>query len=1063
MKLLQNLIFLASVATYVDGKGKPKKPSNKPSSPKNHGCNDNANRNGNSKNKGCLYQADFDNGTVIISKPGMYRLCENISFRPNFPVEMNDIVFERLFDPDLTAYNPNAFGLGFFCAIAIQSNDVELDLNGFTLEQSPEHALMQRFFALIELASAPFIKNVGPAEFVGEKGHFAAATKVVIKGPGTLGRSSHHGIHGNQNSDVTIRKVTFRDFEVAAVSLNNVDGLKIQRCNVLQNRWDVPVTGIFSAARFIRPYVKKLMENRYSMIIRGEEVWAAKVYDDLITAIRNVFDDVVANGFIDASAHPEEFRLFDNPKRVVDGPCYGFLVHGLGPAIADFGYYLSKNESETSSDIIITRNAISNLTCWNDEVLAAVEGSRVVNDIRGAVFQFEKTFETGESRFLAINSDGTYKGNIVADAQVMVANAILENNITDSPGLQVGPVNSINEKIIRWAKGVGENDKVYTPKYRCNGDSMHHVVKGLVGIRVDKVTGADVHKNVIKNITNLSEKPFGNCFDYHFTSPENAREQQLGNVRGIALSAVGGFPVTPRDENDKGTKKDAAKPNNVQPKQSKISYNEVIGASSLHANKIVGIDVQGLSTDILVLNNVVDLDLSEKKNGQLEKMVGLRIRSNVFNCIERGNVLKNGVVKEVIEIGGVRRRRVEASPKGLPAGHIHNEMIHSETPGCPFAHMRYVVVRYTTTTIVGNLLSPSKCDTTLWIFSEYEGPNHASMLYYGSNLGYTRLYTKPPGEVKVSEAANTSPLCDQDRTFFSQKKEELFGSGSRTTYTLVELAIMMSLREASSSSRRNPDFLAGLFDDIAASRVLDEMNLCGSYQEVGRKCKRDARDYHVEVPLSLHSEPCRPRKKCRILSPFSASSFRSRGSKRNLAELSFPPLEEALKASSTMIPPPRSTYTIADSSLPVPHISISRHRQVGDRLSFGTESSSSKTIMACSSPCTHIIVPDHHQMEVTSPRKTICISDESNFGWFVDLDNPHHREEGSKNFPYKRQVSFPSSSPSSSSQDCSKMDFLPHQGSTASHNSQDTDAELEWAMAVDTIDSIFGDIHCKDS
>ncbi|KAG7337206.1 hypothetical protein IV203_013850 [Nitzschia inconspicua] len=973
MKLLQNLIFLASVATYVDGKGKPKKPSNKPSSPKNHGCNENANRNGNSKNKGCLYQADFDNGTVIISKPGMYRLCENISFRPNFPVEMNDIVFEQLFDPDLTAYNPNAFGLGFFCAIAIQSNDVELDLNGFTLEQSPEHALMQRFFALIELASAPFIKNVGPAEFVGEKGHFAAATKVVIKGPGTLGRSSHHGIHGNQNRDVTIRKVTFRDFEVAAVSLNNVDGLKIQRCNVLHNRWDVPVTGIFSAARFIRPYVKKLMENRYSMIIRGEEVWAAKVYNDLITAIRNVFDDVVANGFIDASAHPEEYRLFDNPKRVVDGPCYGFLVHGLGPAIADFGYYLSKNESETSSDILIMRNAISNLTCWNDEVPAAVEGSRVVNDIRGAVFQFEKTFETGESRFLAINSDGTYKGNIVADAQVMVANAILENNITDSPGLQVGPVNSINEKIIRWAKGVGENDKVYTPKYRCNGDSMHHVVKGLVGIRVDKVTGADVHKNVIKNITNLSEKPFGNCFDYHFTSPENAREQQLGNVRGIALSAVGGFPVTLRDENDKGTKKDAAKPNNVQPKQSKISYNEVIGASSLHANKIVGIDVQGLSTDILVLNNVVDLDLSEKKNGQLEKMVGLRIRSNVFNCVERGNVLKNGVVKEVIEIGGVRRRRVEASPKGLPAGHIHNEMIHSETPG----------------------------------------------------------------------------------SFRSRK--------SYYIHSFVELAIMMSLREASSSSRRNPDFLAGLFDDITASRVLDEMNLCGSYQEVGRKCKRDARDYHVEVPLSLHSEPCRPRKKCRILSPFSTSSFRSRGSKRNLAELSFPPLEEALKASSTLIPPPRSTYTIADSSLPVPHISISRHRQVGDRLSFGTESSSSKTIMACSSPCTHIIVPDHHQMEVTSPRKTICISDESNFGWFVDLDNPHHREEGSKNFPYKRQVSFPSSPPSSSSQDCSKMDFLPHQGSTASHNSQDTDAELEWAMAVDTIDSIFGDIHCKDS
>jgi hypothetical protein len=272
-----------------------------------------------------LFAADFDAGTVIISKPGNYRLCENISFRPNFPVDMTDDAFEDLFDPDLDVYSPNAFGLGSFSAIAIEADDVTIDLNGFTLEQSAEHALLQRFFALIELASAPFIKNVGPSQFVGEKEKFGFATNVRIVGPGTLGRSSHHGIHGNQNRGVTIRNVDFRDFEVAAVSLNNVDGLKIQNCNILHNRWDVPVIGAFSSARFIRPYLKKLIENGYSMFIRGEEVPASKVYDDVITAIRNVYDDVMEKGFIDPSIHPEEHRLFDNPKRVVDGPCYGFL------------------------------------------------------------------------------------------------------------------------------------------------------------------------------------------------------------------------------------------------------------------------------------------------------------------------------------------------------------------------------------------------------------------------------------------------------------------------------------------------------------------------------------------------------------------------------------------------------------------------------------------------------------------------------------------------------------------------------------------------------------------
>lgn len=94
-----------------------------------------------------------------------------------------------------------------------------------------------------------------------------------------------------------------------------------------------------------------------------------------------------------------------------------------------------------------------------------------------AMLQFEKTHEAGESRFLAMNPDGTYKGNLIADAQIMVANAILEGNITNSPGLQVSGVNSINQHIIWWARGVGPESKVYKPRYRCNGDSMHHVIK----------------------------------------------------------------------------------------------------------------------------------------------------------------------------------------------------------------------------------------------------------------------------------------------------------------------------------------------------------------------------------------------------------------------------------------------------------------------------------------------------------------------------------------------------------------------------------------------------------
>ena len=63
---------------------------------------------------------------------------------------------------------------------------------------------------------------------------------------------SRTGIHGNENQNIQVLGVTFRDFEVAAVALNNVDGLVIADCHVQTNRRDVPVNGMYSAGRFIR-------------------------------------------------------------------------------------------------------------------------------------------------------------------------------------------------------------------------------------------------------------------------------------------------------------------------------------------------------------------------------------------------------------------------------------------------------------------------------------------------------------------------------------------------------------------------------------------------------------------------------------------------------------------------------------------------------------------------------------------------------------------------------------------------------------------------------------------
>lgn len=167
-------------------------------------------------------------GTKRITDPGIYKLCEDISFAPGKPdLLTSDEEIAHAFDPISFGndYDSNEFSLGFFAALSIAGDDVILFLNGHTIQQDPSHALLQRFFAVIELASAPFIPKAGPANFVSDEDRgLVSAKNFILKGPGTVGLSSHHGIHGNNNENVEISNVVFRDFEVAAVSLNNVKG-----------------------------------------------------------------------------------------------------------------------------------------------------------------------------------------------------------------------------------------------------------------------------------------------------------------------------------------------------------------------------------------------------------------------------------------------------------------------------------------------------------------------------------------------------------------------------------------------------------------------------------------------------------------------------------------------------------------------------------------------------------------------------------------------------------------------------------------------------------------------
>lgn len=607
----------------------------------------------------CLYQSDFETGTKIITAPGQYKLCEDIVFHPNGPSPGEtpaDDAFDPIFPGD---YDENAFGLGFFAAIAIAASDVELYLNGFTIEQSEGHALFQRFFSIIELADSPFIKNAGPAQFVGEEDYFQAASNVVIAGPGVLGRSSHHGIHGNDNVNVIIENIHFVDFEVAAVSLNNVRSLIIEDCYMERNRQDIPVLGMFSAARFLRPYAKKLVDLGYEMDIRGQSTTAAALYDSLIQTINNVYEDVVnsGNGVIDQDAHPMEYELFHNSYRVVDGPCYAIVVHGKGPAVGAQGQFFDEMGLETSTvsqDVTIRNNIINNIVCSTNEIPAAVENGLVVNDARGSIFQFVSS--RGDFHGISINADGTYKGNVIADLQVMVAKAIHEGVLQNTPLAQT-IINTIPPSMVEWASS---SSSTYSPMYRCNGDSMHHVNKGIVVIRVEETKGFDIFKNTISGVRNLSPEPFPHCSSFHTgASYENFGEQQSGNVRAISAAAVRGY---------------------VKGFYSSIKLNNIFDVDSLNANVVVGIDVQGDSQRVEIKSNEVDLK-SEVGEDPSDEYLALRVRENVDGS-SMFIIQSNKFVQEQQILSNRRNLRSEL-PKD--AHHRNLQEVDLKNGGCPFS------------------------------------------------------------------------------------------------------------------------------------------------------------------------------------------------------------------------------------------------------------------------------------------------------------------------------------------------------------------------------------------
>lgn len=386
-----------------------------------------------------LYQDDFKEGTYRITKPGIYKLGEDIEFGPQ---KDND------YWPPFSLwskYPPSAYYLGFFAAITIEADDVTIDLGGFTLRQSEEFYLLQRFFNAIELNDRVFVQNNGVSSLNyqktdqlisgGEKaGSIVKPSNVIIKN-GFIGKSSHSGIHGNGVTGLTISDVEITEFEVSGIHCNGCKKVEITNCVVGPSMREVPVLGTFSNARFLEFFTKTLIPYGFDhepaafkeallplfneTISFGDrpdsEVTLQSVFSRLSRAMELFrsyhFDGKAPMSESDLLLLEEAKSVFENPTGLPDGSVlYGIVLNRLGFPATDENFFGAGRETE---EINLRNLKITGLHAAPLEVAALMTEDHTF--MQGPARDLIRIFDITSDQMRSLGGSH-YKGNFLSDS-----------------------------------------------------------------------------------------------------------------------------------------------------------------------------------------------------------------------------------------------------------------------------------------------------------------------------------------------------------------------------------------------------------------------------------------------------------------------------------------------------------------------------------------------------------------------------------------------------------------------------------------------------------------------
>jgi hypothetical protein len=400
-----------------------------------------------------------------------------------------------------------AYHLGFFAAITIETTGVILDLNGKTIKQTTLHSLQQRFYANIELASAPFIPAQGPATF-STPSNFKAGEKVLIKN-GILGSSSHHGIHGNTMKDIILQNLSIKDFEVAGIALNGAINSILDNITIKNTCNNCRVLSTYSQSRFIRTFLQTVPAGT---VINGKDI--SNVIIDLNSGLEEAKNAVMAGNT------PSNMFGNNHFDEGYDGNVYGLVLNVNGVVVNDF-ITTRPAEAIGNQNIYMQNITIENIISRPVEIIAV----NSTPDEGGAYGGGRQVGPIGD--ILDINpitaENGTYNANLLSDAQLIIGKSEIANS-----SLHFGTTN-IADDIVNWAENytvLSSEMAIHGYYFVKGGDSMGHIMKGNIGLFISAGENIRVNRFTIDNVTSKGSA----------VGPDASGVYQGGDARGVIVT-----------------------------------------------------------------------------------------------------------------------------------------------------------------------------------------------------------------------------------------------------------------------------------------------------------------------------------------------------------------------------------------------------------------------------------------------------------------------------------------------------------------------------------------------